>query len=151
MISLNLKNQLVGKIDLVPYEDIGIVCRKDRKNLTPNIYVNTKFLSIGKTIRGTIIIVRLKDNSFKSLTKEQAIKYIHFLKNASFHFNNINKDNNFFLARDKQFFKSLKKELISDDLEKDTPINNQNRNDEVLQMILAIQTIILKFIKNNKN
>ena len=56
-----------------------------------------------------------------------------------------------FLARDKQFFKSLKKELISDDLEKDTPINNQNRNDEVLQMILAIQTIILKFIKNNKN
>ena len=63
----------------------------------------------------------------------------------------INKDNNFFLSRDKQFFKSLKKELISDDLEKDTPINNQNRNDEVLQMILAIQTIILKFIKNNKN
>ena len=151
MISLNLKNQLVGKIDLVPYEDIVIVCRKDRKNLTPNIYVNTKFLSIGKTIRGTIIIVRLKDNSFISLTKEQAIKYIHFLKNASFHFNNINKDNNFFLARDKQFFKSLKKELISDDLEKDTPINNQNRNDEVLQMILAIQTSILKFIKNNKN
>ena len=44
-----------------------------------------------------------------------------------------------------------KKELISDDLEKDTSINNQNRNDEVLQMILAIQTIILKFIKNNKN
>lgn len=142
---------MVGKIDLVPYEDIVIVCRKDRKNLTPNIYVNTKFLSIGETIRGTIIIVCLKDNSFKSLTKEQAIKYIHFLKNASFHFNNINTDNNFFLARDKQFFKSLKKELISDDLEKDTPINNQNRNDEVLQMILAIQTIILKFIKNNKN
>lgn len=142
---------MVGKIDLVPYEDIVIVCRKDRKNLTPNIYVNTKFLSIGETIRGTIIIVCLKNNSFKSLTKEQAIKYIHFLKNASFHLNNINKDNNFFLARDKQFFKSLKKELISDDLEKDTPINNQNRNDEVLQMILAIQTIILKFIKNNKN
>ena len=142
---------MVGKIDLVPYEDIVIVCRKDRKNLTPNIYVNTKFLSIGETIRGTIIIVCLKDNSFKSLTKEQAIKYINFLKNASFHFNNINKDNNFFLARDKQFFKSLKKELISDDLEKNTPINNQNRNDEVLQMILAIQTIILKFIKNNKN
>lgn len=142
---------MVGKIDLVPYEDIVIVCRKDRKNLTPNIYVNTKFLSISETIRGTIIIVCLKDTSFKLLTKEQAIKYIHFLKNASFHFNNINKDNNFFLARDKQFFKSLKKELISDDLEKDTPINNQNRNDEVLQMILAIQTIILKFIKNNKN
>lgn len=142
---------MVGKIDLVPYEDIVIVCRKDRKNLTPNIYVNTKFLSIGETIRGTIIIVRLKDNSFKSLTKEQAIRYMHFLKNASFHFNNINKDNNFFLARDKQFFKSLKKELISDDLEKDTSINNQNRNDEVLHMILAIQTIILKFIKNNKN
>ena len=142
---------MVGKIDLVPYEDIVIVCRKDRKNLTPNIYVNTKFLSIGETIRGTIIIVCLKDNSFKSLTEEQAIKYIHFLKNASFHFNNINNDNNFFLARDKQFFKNLKKELISDDLEKHTPINSQNRNDEVLQMILAIQTIILKFIKNNKN
>ena len=142
---------MVGKIDLVPYEDIVIVCRKDRKNLTPNIYVNTKFLSIGKTIRGTIIIVRLKDNSFKSLTKEQAIKYIHFLKNASFNYNNTNKNNYYFVHKNTKFFKNLEKELIPSDIEKAYTRNTQNQEHETLQMLLSIQTIILKFIKNYKN
>ncbi len=140
-----------GSIDLIPYEDITIICKKDRKNLSPNIYVNTKFLSIGETIRGTIIIVCLKDNSFKSLTKEQAIKYIHFLKNASFHIKSITKKNNSFSHKKKKAFKNIKRNLVSDNLEKESYNNNQNKNDKVLQMILAIQTIILEFIKNNKN
>lgn len=149
MIFLNLKDQQDGSIDLIPYEDITIICKKDRKNLSPNIYVSTKFLSIGETIRGNIIIVSLKDNSFISLTKEQALKYLKFLENASFHLKSINKENK--SSNDKRFLKRLEKELVSDDLERGSYTTNQNKNDEVLQMILAIQTIILEFIKNNKN
>ncbi len=137
-----------GKVDLIPYEDVTIICKKDRKNLSPNIYVSTKFLSIGETIRGNIIIVSLKDNSFISLTKEQALKYLKFLENASFHLKSINKENK---SSNAKFYKRLEKELVSDDLERGSYTTNQNKNDEVLQMILAIQTIILEFIKNNKN
>ena len=135
MISLNLKNQLVGKIDLVPYEDIVIVCRKDRKNLTPNIYVNTKFLSIGKTIRGNIIITCRENEKFKSLNKKQVIHYVEFLRNASFNYNS-------------SFTPKRTINKISY-IERNGNYDNINVNDDVLKMILGIQTTILKFIQNN--
>lgn len=84
---LSLSNYLNGKFDVIPYNDIVILCNMNRKTLTPNIYINTKFLSVGETIRGNIIIVCQDNNNFKSLTKEQCIKYINFLKNASFNYN----------------------------------------------------------------
>lgn len=83
-----MRNCSDGKFDVIPYDDIVILCKSDRKKLIPNIYINTKFLSVGETIRGNIIIVCQDNNNFKSLTKEQCIKYINFLKNASFNYNN---------------------------------------------------------------
>lgn len=146
-----MKNYLVGEIFLIPYKDIVFVCRKYRQKLKPNIYINTKYLRVGESIRGNIIIVSYKNNSFISLTKEQANKYIDFLKNASFNYNNTNKSNNLFVDKITNSFKNLEKELIHGDIEKAHTKNKQNKESETLQMLLAIQTIILKFIKNYKN
>lgn len=136
---------------MIPYKDIVFACRKYRQKLKPNIYINTKFLKVGESIRGNIFIVSYKNNSFISLTKEQANKYIDFLKNASFNYNNTNKNSNSFVTKNTKFFKNLEKELIPRDIEKAHTRNIQNQEHETLQMLLAIQTIILKFIKNYRN
>ena len=138
---------LNGKIYVIPYKDIVIVCNKDRKHLLPNIYINKEFLNIGETIRGNIIIACRENEVFKSLTKEQIIKYLDFLKNASFHYDNADDNGNVILSNNKNLFKNFTKKLNLNDYEKiDT-----NINDETLKMILSIQSIILNFIKNNEN
>lgn len=149
MIFLHLKNCLIGEICLIPYKDMAVVCKKYRKNLKSNIYINTKFLRVGESIRGNIIIASYKNKSFVSLTKEQAITYMNFLKDASFHYNNTT--NSHYTHKNTKFFKNLEKEVIPYNTEKKHTNAKRNNNNEVLQMILAIQTIILKFIKNNEN
>ena len=111
MTFLNLKNYLVGEIFLIPYKDIVFVCRKYREKLKPNIYINTKFLKVGESIRGNIIIVSYQNSSFISLTKEQANKYMDFLKNASFNYNNTNKNNSYFVHKNTNSFKYLEKRI----------------------------------------
>lgn len=141
MICVVSKKCLDGEIQIIPYEDIVIICNKTRKHLKPNIYVNTKFLSIGETIRGNILIACKENENFKTLTKSQAMKYIEFLKEASFHYDNIDETGKLI---DKRIFKTFLNDYKDIDI-------NKNNNDEVLKMILGIQTIILKFIKNNEN
>lgn len=133
------------KITCIPYEKIIIVCKESRKNLQPNIYINTKFLGLGETIRGDIIITARNEENFKTLSKEQVIENIKFLQNASFHYNNIS--NNF---NHKNFVKSFKHELAIND-KKRTFDNTQTQNNEILTLIYTIQTIILDFINNTKN
>lgn len=136
---------LKGKITCIPYEKIIIVCKESRKNLQPNIYINTKFLGLGETIRGDIIITARNEENFKTLSKEQVIENIKFLQNASFHYNNtINR------LKHKDFVKSFKRESAINDKRR-TFDNTQTQNDEIFQLIYAIQTIILDFIKNKKN
>lgn len=137
---------LGGETTCIPYENIIIVCKENRKNLQPNIYVNTKFLGLGETVRGNIIITTKNEQDFKTLNKEQIIENIRFLRNASFHYNNtiISK------CKNKDFVRSFNCELTMNNKERDfDSINIQN--DETLNLILAIQTIILEFIKNKKN
>ena len=136
---------LKGKITCIPYEKIIIACKESRKNLQPNIYINTKFLGLGETIRGDIIITARNEENFKTLSKEQVIENIKFLQNASFHYNNIS--NNF---NHKNFVKSFKHELAIND-KKRTFDNTQTQNNEILTLIYTIQTIILDFINNTKN
>ena len=136
---------LDGKISCISYENIIIVCKENRKNLQPNIYINTKFLGLGETIRGNIIITAKNEQNFKTLSKVQVIENIKFLKNASFHYNKANNKSKY-----KDFVTSFKKELKINNKERD--FNNiKTEDDEVLNLILAIQTIILEFIRNNKN
>ncbi len=136
---------LKGKITCIPYENIIIVCKESRKNLQPNIYINTKFLGLGETIRGDIIITARNEENFKTLSKEQVIENIKFLQNASFHYNNtINR------LKHKDFVKSFKRELAINDKGR-TFDNAQTQNNEILTLIYTIQTIILDFINNTKN
>ena len=136
---------LGGKTTCIPYENIIIVCKENRKNLQPNIYINTKFLGLGETIRGNIIITAKNEQNFKTLSKEQVIENIRFLRNASFHYNNINNKSKY-----KDIVTSFKKELKINNKERDFD-NIKTEDDEILNLILAIQTVILEFIRNKKN
>ena len=136
---------LDGKITCIPYGNIIIVCKENRKKLQPNIYINTKFLRLGEIIRGDIIITCGNEPNFKTLTKKLVIENVKFLKNASFHYNHtINR------LKHTDFVGSFKRELIINNKER-TFDNSQTKNDEVLKLIYVIQTIILNFIKNKKN
>ncbi len=139
---------LGGNINIIPYESIIIVCKENRKNLMPNIYINTKFLRLGETIRGTIIMASREEQNFKTLTKEQAIEYIEFLKNASFHYDETIQKKT---TNNKNYTKGLEREIYSNSNKERYIDNKECERDEVLHMILAIQTIILKFIRSNKN
>ena len=136
---------LGGKTTCIPYENIIIVCKENRKSLQPNIYINTKFLGVGESIRGDIIITARNDYDFKTLSKEQVVENFKFLQNASFHYNNtVNR------LKHKDFVRSFNRELTINNKEKSSD-NLQTPNDEVLNLIYAIQTIILDFINNKKN
>ena len=95
---------LDGKITCIPYGKIIIVCKENRKNLQPNIYINAKFLGLGETIRGDIIITTRNEQKFKTLGKEQVIENIKFLQNASFHYNHTSNR-----LKHKDFIKRLQK------------------------------------------
>ncbi len=136
---------LKGRITCIPYENIIIVCKENRKSLQPNIYISTKFLGVGESIRGDIIITARNDYDFKTLSKEQVVENFKFLQNASFHYNNtVNR------LKHKDFVRSFNRELTINNKEKSSD-NLQTPNDEVLNLIYAIQTIILDFINNKKN
>lgn len=132
-----MKTYLDGKIQIIPYEDISIIYKENNKNLKPNIYVNTKFLSIGETIRGNIVITCKENEKFKSLDKKQVIKYVEFLKNASFNYNST-----FTPKRTINNIAYMKRNGNYDNID-------INANGEIFKMILDIQTVILKFIQNN--
>ncbi len=139
------KKLIGGEIEIIPYDDVVIICKKIRERLKPNIYITTKFLNIGETIRGNIIIVCIENGDFKSLTKEKAIKYMQFLKNASFNYNNVDENGKFISAYNTKYLNLATKDKTLND-------NNnisKNQNEEILRMILGIQTVILKYIKNN--
>lgn len=131
---------MVGEIEIITYDDVVIICKKNRENLQPNIYIATEFLSIGETIRGNIIVACRENDNFKSLSKEQAIKYTEFLKNASFHY-----DNNAKNLKNIRLIKMITKDKILNDYEN----NSKSQDEDILRMILGIQTVILKYIQNN--
>ena len=147
--NINVFQELLGgEIEIIPYEEIIIVCKKNRKYLQPNIYVNTKFLSIGETIRGTIVITQRKNGNFISLTKEQIIKYQKFLQQASFNYGNSNTK-----STSKINSKPYKDELIrekeigdNNKVSKNNNLKTEIDTKEVLKMILGIQAIILDLI-----
>ena len=78
-----------------------------------------------------LIIVSMHDNTFKLLTKNQAIKYGKLLVMESFNYEKINT---------KYKYLNSSNTLTNEN----TPINS----DKTLNLILNIQRDILKFIKN---
>ena len=142
----DLKEVLGGEFESIKYENFIILYKKNNKNLIPNIWINNGFLKIGTTIRGKIFVVN-KDESgnFKSLEKNQVFKCRNLLIEKSFNYENLNNKKYQIEKYDKNNFqRSLQMERV------DSKTNSEKFNqEETLKIILGIQTIILKYIKNN--
>ena len=142
----DLKQLLGGDFESIKYENFIILYKKNNKNLIPNIWINTGFLKIGTTIKGNIFVVNKDEKEkFKSLEKYQAIKCRKLLIEKSFNYENSNQKKYNIEKYDKNNFqRSLQMERV------DSKTNSRKFNqEETLKMILGIQTIILKYIKNN--
>ena len=119
---------LRGKIEILQYEEV--ICKKDRDKLLPNVYLNINFNKLNTSIRGNIIIVNIYNDTFKSLTKNQAIKYGKLLVMESFNYEKINTKYKYLNSSNK--------------------LANENKSinsDKTLNLILDIQRDILKFIR----
>ena len=141
-----LKKLIGGDIETIKYQNFIIIYNKNNKNLIPNIWIDTGFLKLGTTIRGKIFIVKIDEKGiFKSLTEEQAYECKKMLINKSFNYENLNqKEYNIIKCNKNNFQRSLQMERV------DSKTNSRKFNqEETLKMILGIQTIILKYIKNN--
>ena len=128
-----------GEMEIIPYADIEIICRKNRKNLKPNIYLNVTPLRVDFSIRGNVVIARKEENQYKTLTKKQVFKYVKLLKEESFG----NKE----VLQTRKFINNDIR--IKEEMEKIVSSEEEYKSEEVLKMILGIQSIILQFIKEN--
>lgn len=144
--SKTFENLLGGEIDYISYEDIIIVCKKERKRLNPNIYLNVVFGAIDSNIRGNILVIAKNNGTFSSLTKQQAVKYGLFLVEESFRYNKLN---NTYIPNisTTQNTKTSKRCIYPSD-RFDSTTNTDEISNDILKMILGIQTKILTFLKN---
>lgn len=126
-----------GEMDILPYEDIFIICRKYREKLKPNISVNVNYGKADFSIRGTILIVNKDNEEFKSLSKEQAIKYAKFLVMESFKYEHFDENGRYLSNRE------LRKRRKNQQNKEKLPISNnfsQNNffQDNIINKIASI-------------
>lgn len=133
----DLENLIGGKIEITNFEDSVILFNKNNRYLKPNIWADNGFLKLGTTIKGNIFIINKSiNNNYISLTKEQLLNYALLLNKKSFNYSKSN-----YKTNEQTKYLTLK------------PIENKNTKnnsqEETLKMILGIQMIILKYIKEN--
>lgn len=129
-----LKVLVGGEIELLPYENVFIVCKKDRESLKPNISLNINYGNAIFSIRGNILIINKDNDNFKSLSKEQALKYAKLLVEQSFKYEHFDKNGKY---------------LSNTELKKQIQKSQNSNNTLMLNMILEIQRTILKYIQKN--
>ena len=82
------------------------------------------------------------------------MKYIEFLKRASFNYDNFDEKGRYIPSGINNRLKNRGKLIIEKSIG-DTDVTSSNNNlfdnNETLKLILGIQSIILKFIKDNSN
>ena len=128
-----------GEIELLPYENVFIVCKKDRESLKPNISLNINYGNAVFSIRGNILIINKDNDNFKSLSKEQALKYAKLLVDQSFKYEHFDKNG-----------KYLSNKVLKRQMQKSQNSSiSKNNGTSILNMILEIQRTILKYIQNN--
>lgn len=135
---------LGGEIEIIPYEDIVIICRKNRDSLKANIYIN----NIGFSIRGNIILVKKVDDKFVSLNREQAIKYGIFITQQSFNYKHFDESGKYLTNkelkrryREKKIKENENKEKTQSVQNDTKPKDNEMSKDEVIQAIANIPGI----------
>lgn len=154
-----IESILGGKIEQINFKNEFIIfSKKNSSDLKPNIYIS-EHLKLGMVIRGTVLIVGLENNNFKSLTKEQAIKYREFLIKESFDYTNFDDEGKYIGNKRKnwQNYLNTVRRRGEQILDKGTreysntkiKVCKDNINiDRTLEMILNIQSSILKFINS---
>lgn len=151
---LEIKKLIVqGNLDMVKFENYIIVCnnRKKNKNTIPNIVLDFKHIS------GDFFLIGYDSHKkdFRSLTNDEVNFYKEILKSKSFKYDKYkkwqhkcnshkNKKNDF-----KNFHKKLAEKSnreIGENEEKN--LISSPTNEQMLEMILNIQAVIFKFIRN---
>ena len=137
---------LGGEIEVIPYDDIVIICRKNRDSLKANIYIN----NIGFSIRGNIILVKKVDNKFVSLNREQAIKYAVFITQQSFNYKHFDENGKYLTNKELKRRYREKKIKENENKEKAQSVQNDTKQkdnemskDEVIQAIANIPGVTL--------
>lgn len=132
---------LGGEIEIIPYEDIVIICRKNRDSLRANIYIN----NIGFSIKGNIMLVKKVDNKFISLNREQAIKYGVFITQQSFNYKHFDENGKYLTNKELKRRYREKKIKENANQEKTQSVQNDTKQkdnemskDEVIQAIANI-------------
>ena len=132
---------LGGEIEIIPYEDIVIICRKNRDSLRANIYIN----NIGFSIKGNIILVKKVDDKFVSLNREQAIKYGVFITQQSFNHKHFDENGKYLTNkelkrryREKKIKENENREKTQSVQNDTNPKDNEMSKDEVIQAIANI-------------
>lgn len=137
----SFKTILGGEIEVIPYDDIVIICRKNRDSLKANIYIN----NIGFSIRGNIILVKKLDDKFVSLNREQAIKYGVFITQQSFNYKHFDENGKYLTNkelkrryREKKIKENENKEKTQSTQNDTKQKDNEMSKDEVIQAIVNI-------------
>lgn len=147
---------LGGEIEVIPYDDIVIICRKNRDSLKANIYIN----NIGFSIRGNIILVKKLDDKFVSLNREQAIKYGVFITQQSFNYKHFDENGKYLTNkelkrryREKKIKENENKEKTQSVQNDTKPKDNEMSKDEVIQAIANIPgvTVVKQENSNTKS
>lgn len=140
-----------GDLELVKFENCIIVCnnRKKNKNKIPNIVLDFK------NIAGDFFLIDYdaKQKDFKSLSVDKAIFYTDTLQRKSFQYdkylNWLAKTSNNDMKGIQTFQKDLsKKENREFGSKQNTTTPLSQFNDKAIEMILNIQAMIFKYIKN---
>lgn len=122
-----LKRFIVKRnLDIIPYEDVFLICNKQKllKNIKPNVVFTFSHIS------GDLILVKIdkKRREFKGLSQEEALFYSIDLANKSYR-NSTNK---------------IKKKCANNNLEN---INSNNFEDTMINSIANIELVLITLLK----
>ena len=128
------KRKLDGEIERIDLDDTCIICKKDRENLMPNIYIRPRGSTLVETIRGDLFYVA-KDKEtgeISSFTRDNLLEYKERLDKISHDYSNQDEDGHFISKREqrrREAFEKMKKYNELKRAEKEVEESN-NTNDK---------------------
>lgn len=149
----SFENYLEGKVEFIPYEDIYIICKKDRERLNPSIYLNVSFGKFDCNIRGNILLIARDSKGFTSLNREQAIKYAKFLIRESFSYKHFDENGKYLSNKQLRKRRKLKKTLENQDCNiKGTNVETTSlpTRDSIINKIASIPEVTVVKKDDNK-
>ena len=98
------KRKLNGDIEKIELDDTYIICKKDRENLMPNIYIRPRGSSLVETIRGELFYVakNKETGEISSFTRENIVVYGDRLNKISHDYSNQDEEGHFITEKQAQ-------------------------------------------------